>query len=157
MYPNIVWDHVSKHMMCTGLCRHNYAADPSGHAVSALAWLLCSLIQSPLRGWIFCIVFIVSSWSRRLCVWLIGHSEESYRLCVCVCMWVCEWVSVCECVSEWVSEWVCVILWVSGCVVCVWVCVSECECVWVWVCEWVCVWVCVFVWVNVCVCVCVCE
>jgi len=33
----IVLDHVNMHAMCTGLRRHNYVADPSGHAVSALA------------------------------------------------------------------------------------------------------------------------
>jgi len=28
-------DPVNIHAMCTGLCRHNYVTDPSGHALSA--------------------------------------------------------------------------------------------------------------------------
>ncbi len=75
------------------------------------------------------------------------HIVSNFIKCVCVCVWVSEWVSECECVCVCVSEWVRVCVWVSESV-CVWV--SE------WVCEWVSVCVCVCV-CGVCVCVCVCE
>ena len=78
-------------------------------------------------------MFVAFCVGSGLCNGLITHTEESYRVCMCVCGVVfvcCVWgvfVGVCVCV-------VCVCV-VCVCVVCVWcVCVRMCVCVCVCVC-----------------------
>ena len=72
---------------------------------------------------------------------------RTYKVCVCIWVYVCVYVCMCVCVYVCVCVWVCVHERVYMCA-CVCVGVRECACVWVCVCECVCV--------RVCVCVCVC-
>ena len=87
------------------------------------------------------LVEIVAGVSGQFELWacLVGYGcPTRAHACVCVCVFVSEWVYVCVCECVWFSEWM------SVCV-----CVCVCVCVWVSVC----VCVCVCVRVRVCVCV----
>ena len=69
--------------------------------------------------------------------------QNSWKMCVCVCVRVCACVCVHECKQVYAGECVCVCLWVCVCV-CMWVhsnlgvCAHFCLCVCVCVCVCVC-------------------
>jgi hypothetical protein len=66
------------------------------------------------EGMDVCLVFIVCCVGSGHCEELITRSEESYRVCVCVCMCVyvcvcmCGYVCVCMCMCVYVCACVCV-------------------------------------------------
>jgi len=70
------------------------------------------------------VVFVVCCVGSGLCDGLITRAEESYRVCVCVCVWggevwvwVCAWMRVCVCVRAWMRVCVCVCVCARACLI----------------------------------------